>query len=135
MSNNFNPVLMLRCFFAGLRGLPDAGRALEPKVIRAFDVRRSLRFAADSACPRNTVKVSPHSSCTISPLSASLTLSDPLVKPKIKPLPPPRTRFCEAFVKQDAGPLTLAHYNGIYLLVEKIKRSKNRVDIKKLNSK
>jgi len=37
----------------------------------------------------------------------------------------PRTRFCELYINDD--------YRGIYLLMEKIKRDKNRVDISKLN--
>ena len=37
----------------------------------------------------------------------------------------PRTRFCELFINQD--------YQGVYVLMEKIKRDKNRVDISKLN--
>ena len=36
----------------------------------------------------------------------------------------PRTRFCELFINED--------YRGIYILTEKIKRDKNRVDIAKL---
>lgn len=36
-------------------------------------------------------------------------------------------------MKQDPGPLSLSNYNGIYLMVEKVKRDKNRVDIKKLD--
>ena len=38
----------------------------------------------------------------------------------------PRTRMCELYMDND--------YRGFYLLVEKIKRDKNRVDIKKLES-
>ena len=37
----------------------------------------------------------------------------------------PRTRFCELFLD--------GQYHGVYLLLEKIKRDKNRVDISKLN--
>lgn len=53
-----------------------------------------------------------------------------------------RTRFVEVFVKDDAGtpgPITSTgftaangDYNGIYVLMEKIKRDNNRVDIEKL---
>ena len=46
-----------------------------------------------------------------------------------------RTRFVEVFLKDDAGtpgPITYADYNGIYVLEEKIKIDKNRVDIDKL---
>lgn len=38
----------------------------------------------------------------------------------------PRSRFCEVFINDD--------YEGIYVLLEKIKRDKNRVDIKKLKA-
>jgi hypothetical protein len=38
----------------------------------------------------------------------------------------PRTRFCELFVD--------GQYNGLYMLIEKIKRDSNRVDIAKLDS-
>lgn len=37
----------------------------------------------------------------------------------------PRTRFCELYINDD--------YRGVYLLMEKIKRDSNRVDISKLN--
>jgi len=37
----------------------------------------------------------------------------------------PRTRFCELFINND--------YHGVYLLMEKIKRDSNRVNISKLN--
>ncbi len=37
----------------------------------------------------------------------------------------PRTRFCEVVINQQ--------YQGVYVLIEKIKRDKNRVDINKLN--
>ncbi len=37
----------------------------------------------------------------------------------------PRSRYCEVFINEE--------YQGIYLLTEKIKRDKNRVDIAKLN--
>src|SRR5439155_9302660 len=45
-----------------------------------------------------------------------------------------RTRFVEVFLKDDTtiGPVSYADYNGIYVLEEKIKRDKNRVDIAKL---
>ncbi len=39
----------------------------------------------------------------------------------------PRTRFCELYINND--------YRGLYLLVEKIKRDKNRVNIAKLTEK
>ena len=46
-----------------------------------------------------------------------------------------RTRFVEVFLKDDTGspgPITWADYNGVYVLEEKIKVDKNRVDIDKL---
>ena len=45
-----------------------------------------------------------------------------------------RTRFVEVYLKDDAtiGPVTAADYNGIYVLMEKIKRDDNRVDIAEL---
>jgi hypothetical protein len=46
-----------------------------------------------------------------------------------------RTRFVEVYLKDDSGspgPVTVADYNGIYVLCEKIKVGKNRVDIEKL---
>ncbi len=39
-----------------------------------------------------------------------------------------RTKFCEVFVNEGKGP----EYKGIYILMEKIKRDKNRVNISKL---
>lgn len=47
----------------------------------------------------------------------------------------PRTRLVEVYLKDDPGapgPITSADYNGIYTLMEKIKRNPNRVDIDKL---
>jgi hypothetical protein len=46
-----------------------------------------------------------------------------------------RTRYMEVFLKDDygaPGPITSADYNGLYVLEEKIKIGKNRVDIDKL---
>ena len=46
-----------------------------------------------------------------------------------------RTRFVEVYLKDDSGvpgPITRADYNGLYVLEEKIKIGKNRVDIDKL---
>ena len=46
-----------------------------------------------------------------------------------------RTRFVEVFFNQEVGqPVSYTDYKGVYLLVEKIKRSKNRVSIAKMNS-
>lgn len=45
------------------------------------------------------------------------------------------TRYLEVFLKDDSGqpgPITSADYNGLYVLEEKIKIGKNRVDIDKL---
>jgi hypothetical protein len=44
----------------------------------------------------------------------------------------PRTRFVEVFVNQAGGKLSRRDYVGVYVLVEKIKRDKNRVNISKL---
>lgn len=47
----------------------------------------------------------------------------------------PRTRFVEVYLKDDSGtpgPITAADYNGLYVLEEKIKIGKNRVDIDQL---
>lgn len=46
----------------------------------------------------------------------------------------PRTRFVEVFFNQEAGqPVSYADYRGCYLLVERIKRASNRVDLARLN--
>ncbi len=45
-----------------------------------------------------------------------------------------RTRFCEVFYNSDGGPLTSADYRGVYVLEEKVKRDKARVDIAALNA-
>jgi hypothetical protein len=46
----------------------------------------------------------------------------------------PRTRFVEVFFNQEAGqPVSFADYRGCYLLVERIKRATNRVDIADIN--
>jgi len=44
----------------------------------------------------------------------------------------PRTRFVEVFVSETAGRLNKSNYVGVYVLEEKIKRDKNRVNIAKL---
>ena len=45
-----------------------------------------------------------------------------------------RTKFVEVFFNQEAGqPVSAADYRGVYVLIEKIKRGKDRVDIAKLN--
>ncbi len=44
----------------------------------------------------------------------------------------PRTRFIEVYVDQNGGKLTQAEYVGVYVLIEKIKRSDKRVDIAEL---
>lgn len=45
-----------------------------------------------------------------------------------------RTRFVELFLNEEASvPLGEEHYAGVYLLMEKIKRGKERVDIQSLN--
>jgi CotH kinase protein/Lamin Tail Domain/Chitobiase/beta-hexosaminidase C-terminal domain len=41
----------------------------------------------------------------------------------------PRTKFCEVFFNQNGGKLDYADYAGIYVLTEKIKSSKDRLDI------
>jgi hypothetical protein len=47
----------------------------------------------------------------------------------------PRTRYCEVFIKKHDPHLNKVHYyyQGIYVLIEKIKRDDNRVAIAKLN--
>ena len=47
-----------------------------------------------------------------------------------------RTKFCEVFFNQTPGqPLTYANsYHGVYVLVEKIKRGTDRVNVPKLNA-
>lgn len=44
----------------------------------------------------------------------------------------PRTRFVELFVNPSSGPVAAEDYQGVYVLVEKIKRGAERVDIAKL---
>ena len=44
----------------------------------------------------------------------------------------PRTRFVELFLRDADRPLSMRDYEGIYVLVEKIKRGKHRVNIAKL---
>jgi CotH kinase protein len=45
-----------------------------------------------------------------------------------------RTVYAEVFLVDDGKPLNMEHYNGIYITEEKVKRSKDRVDIKKLKA-
>jgi hypothetical protein len=44
----------------------------------------------------------------------------------------PRTRFVEVFINRAGNKLTRRDYAGVYVLIEKIKRGKNRVNIEKL---
>ena len=44
----------------------------------------------------------------------------------------PRTRFVELFKHQGDGPVTMDHYHGVYMLVERIKWDNNRVNVTKL---
>ena len=46
-----------------------------------------------------------------------------------------RTKYCEVFFNQEAGqPVSASDYRGVYVLVERIKAGKDRVDIPKINS-
>jgi hypothetical protein len=45
-----------------------------------------------------------------------------------------RTVYCEVFLIEDGKPLSIEHYNGVYIAEEKVKRDKHRVDIAKLES-
>ena len=46
-----------------------------------------------------------------------------------------RTRFCEVFFNQEAGqPISASDYRGVFVLMEKIKIGKDRVDVEKLNA-
>ncbi|WP_434740312.1 CotH kinase family protein [Micromonospora sp. SH-82] len=47
-------------------------------------------------------------------------------------LPAPRYRFVEFYRNTDAGPVGTDDYMGVYMLVETIKNSKNRLDLKQL---
>ncbi len=44
----------------------------------------------------------------------------------------PRTRVVEVFLNTGGGPIGAANYNGIYVLEEKIKIAKNRIDLAQL---
>ncbi len=44
----------------------------------------------------------------------------------------PRTQFVELFLHSGNGPVTNAHYHGVYVLVERIKWDDNRVNITKI---
>lgn len=44
----------------------------------------------------------------------------------------PRTRFVEVFISSAPGQLSMGDYVGVYILIEKIKRSSSRVNIAKL---
>lgn len=43
-----------------------------------------------------------------------------------------RTRFVEMFLRLDEGEIASEHYQGVYLLMEKIKRGRHRVDVEPL---
>src|SRR5690242_8555723 len=44
----------------------------------------------------------------------------------------PRTRYVELFIRTSDRPLSMRDYAGLYVLIEKIKRGKDRVNIAKL---
>ncbi|GAA5484516.1 CotH kinase family protein [Haloferula sargassicola] len=44
----------------------------------------------------------------------------------------PRTRFCEVYLNTDGGPVTAGDYQGVYVLMERISRDGDRVDIDRL---
>lgn len=46
----------------------------------------------------------------------------------------PHTRFVELFMEDQGGEVGPGDYRGLYLLVEKIKRDKNRVNVEKLSA-
>ncbi len=46
----------------------------------------------------------------------------------------PRTRFVEVFLVNNSGPVQSAHYHGVYVLEEKIKVGKHRVNIDPLRA-
>lgn len=45
----------------------------------------------------------------------------------------PRFAFAEVYVNLDAQPLAAADYQGVYLIMETVKNSKNRLDLKQLD--
>ncbi|MFF0721614.1 CotH kinase family protein [Micromonospora sp. NPDC003816] len=49
-------------------------------------------------------------------------------------LPAPRYAFAEFYLNTDAGPVGADDYMGVYMLVETIKNSKNRLDLKQLRA-
>ncbi|HTG43461.1 MAG TPA: CotH kinase family protein [Verrucomicrobiae bacterium] len=46
----------------------------------------------------------------------------------------PRTRYVELFQQDASEPLSMRHYSGVYVLMEKIKRGKERVNIAQLKA-
>ncbi len=49
-------------------------------------------------------------------------------------LPAPRYAFAEFYLNTDAGPVGADDYMGVYMIVETIKNSKNRLDLKQLRA-
>ncbi|MCW6008759.1 CotH kinase family protein [Micromonospora sp. CPCC 205371] len=47
-------------------------------------------------------------------------------------IPAPRFAFVEFYLNTDASPLTASDYQGVYMIVETIKNSKDRLDLKQL---
>lgn len=46
----------------------------------------------------------------------------------------PKTRFCEVYLNTDGGALTGSDYQGVYVLMERISRDGDRVDVEKLTA-
>jgi hypothetical protein len=45
-----------------------------------------------------------------------------------------RTRFVEVYLNREGGMLSPSHYNGVYVLIERIKRSTHRVNVNRLDA-
>lgn len=46
----------------------------------------------------------------------------------------PHTKFVEVFLHEGNGPVTMDHYNGVYMLTERIKWDDNRLNIDKISA-
>lgn len=43
-----------------------------------------------------------------------------------------RTQYCEVFLVTDGKALNWSHYNGVYVMGEKVKKGENRVNIQNI---
>jgi len=119
------PALALRGGFR-VRGSTSAGMPQSPFALHFLDEFNDEKAAAPVGLPAESdwVLYAPNSYDPV-------LIHNPFVHQLSRDMGrySPRTRFVEVYVVRSAGSLKEAHYNGLYVLEEKIKAGRNRVNI------